>query len=44
MEAGGTIYEQCESTDEADYRNADDDSGTGVVCHYFIGKHETAAE
>lgn len=32
MEAGGTIYEQCESTDEADYRNVGDDSGTGVVC------------
>ena len=29
---GGTIYEQCESTDEADYRNVGDDSGTGVVC------------
>ena len=32
------------SYNEADYRNADDDSGAGVVCHYFIGKHETAAE
>ena len=30
MEAGGTIYEQCESTDEADYRNVGDDSGTGL--------------
>ena len=29
---------------EADYRNVGDDSGTGVVCCYFIGKHETAAE
>ena len=44
MEAGGTIYEQCESTDEADYRNVGDDSGTGVVSCYIIGKHETAAE
>ena len=25
-------------------RNVGDDSGTGVVCCYFIGKHETAAE
>lgn len=38
MEAGGTIYEQCESTDEADYRNVGDDSGTGVVCCLFHRK------
>lgn len=38
MEAGGTIYEQCESTDEADYRNADDDSGTWCCVLLFHRK------